>query len=125
VSTAFAFDHYIHIRADLFGPRGPLAGPPPVSDELRLVPTLEWIAAALPQQNPRLVAALPGAVELRVEGPAGRSMTAGSGPPVATITSDAPSLVRWITQRGDWDQVGVTATGDAEALAAARQFRVF
>ncbi len=33
---AYAFDHYTHIRADLFGPRGPLGGDPPPSDELRV-----------------------------------------------------------------------------------------
>ena len=51
VPAAYAFDHYTHIRADLFPPRGPLPGPPPPSDELRLVPALDWIEAALPQQN--------------------------------------------------------------------------
>src|SRR5215472_15018637 len=50
--SAFSFDHYTHIRADLFRPRGPLAGPPPPADELRLEPALDWIEAALPQQNP-------------------------------------------------------------------------
>ena len=51
IPAAYAFDHYTHIRADLFPPRGPLPGPPPPSDELRLVPALDWIEAALPQQN--------------------------------------------------------------------------
>src|ERR1700748_3046705 len=49
--VAFCFDHYTHIRGDLFAPRGPLTGPPPPSDDLRLNPTLDWIEAALPQQN--------------------------------------------------------------------------
>ena len=35
LANAFAFDHYIHIRADLFAPAGPLTGPVPPSDELR------------------------------------------------------------------------------------------
>ena len=51
--TAFCFDHFVHIRADLFGPRGPLTGQPPPSDELRLGPTLDWIEAALPEAEPR------------------------------------------------------------------------
>ena len=29
--SAYSFDHYTHIRADLFAPRGPLPGPPPPS----------------------------------------------------------------------------------------------
>ena len=49
---AYAFDHYTHIRADLFGPRGPLGGDPPPSDELRVGPSLDWIEAALRQQCP-------------------------------------------------------------------------
>src|SRR6201996_5571799 len=39
VPTAFAFEHYIRIRYDLFAPDGPLSGEPPASDELRLAPT--------------------------------------------------------------------------------------
>lgn len=39
--TAFCFDHYLHIRADMFAPRGPLTGEPPRSDELRLMPALD------------------------------------------------------------------------------------
>ncbi len=50
--AAYCFDHYTHIRADLFAPRGPLSGPPPPSDELRLLPTMDWIEAALLQQKP-------------------------------------------------------------------------
>ncbi len=58
--AAYCFDHYTHIRADLFAPRGPLSGPRPPSDELRLLPTLDWIEAALPQQNRPLVDGLSG-----------------------------------------------------------------
>src|SRR5580700_6933329 len=64
--AAYAFDHYTHIRADLFPPRGPLPGPPPPSDELRLVPALDWIEAALPQQNAGVLAALAGPVRISV-----------------------------------------------------------
>ena len=45
VPNAFAFEAYIHLRFDLFGPNGPLAGEPPATDELRLAPTLDWIEA--------------------------------------------------------------------------------
>ena len=123
--NAYAFDHYTHIRADLFTPRGPLAGTPPPSDELRLAPTLDWIAAALPQQNEALVASLSGAIELAVTGVAARVITVGHGDVVATVQSDAPSLVRWASQRGTWDELGVVASGDAGALATARQLKVF
>lgn len=123
--NAFAFDHFTHIRADLHAPRGPLTTPSPPSDELRLVPTLDWIDAALPQHSADAVATLPGRVEIRATGLAARAISAGAGEVVATIESDAPSLVRWITQRGSWEELGVEATGDEDALAVARTFKVY
>lgn len=130
---AYSFDHYTHIRADLFAPRGPLTGEPPPSDELRLGSALDWIEAALPQQN----AAAAGACTLEIEvtgtasggtaspGPGARSIGFGHGPATATIRSDGPALVRWITHRGTWADLGVEATGDTAALAAARTLKVF
>jgi uncharacterized protein (TIGR03083 family) len=120
---AFSFDHYTHIRADLFGPRGPLPGPPPPSDELRIGPTLDWIEAALPQQNAAAAAA--SRFELRILGTGARTIRFGSGPANATITSDAPSLVLWVTQRGNWAELGVRAVGDEAALPVASQLKVF
>lgn len=123
--NTFAFDHYTHIRADLFAPRGPLTLAPPPSDELRLRPTLDWIEAALPQQSASTVAQLPGAVAITTTGVAARTIVAGEGSPVATVESDAPSLVRWITQRGSWEELGVKTRGDEAALAVARSFKVY
>ena len=121
--TAFSFDHYTHIRADLFEPRGPLRGTPPPSDAERLAPVLDWIEAALPQQNPAAAAAC--RLRLEVTGAGARSISFGSGRPAATIRSDAPALVRWVTQRGGWAELGVQAIGDDEALTAARALKVF
>ena len=123
--AAYAFDHYTHIRADLFPPRGPLPGPPPPSDELRLVPALDWIEAALPQQNAPVLAALSGPVRISVTGPGARTIQVGRGEPVAEVSSDAPSLVRWITQRGDWEQLGVKPCGDQRELGLVAQLKVF
>ena len=123
--AAYAFDHYTHIRADLFPPRGPLPGPPPPSDELRLVPALDWIEAALPQQNAGVLAALAGSVRISVTGPGARTIQVGRGEPVAEVSSDAPSLVRWITQRGDWEQLGVKPCGDQRELGLVAQLKVF
>jgi uncharacterized protein (TIGR03083 family) len=120
---AYAFDHYTHIRTDLFAPRGPLAGEPPPSDELRIVPTLDWIEAALPQQNRS--AASECTLEIQVTGTGARSIKFGSGQLAAAICSDAPALVRWITQRGEWADLGVQASGDEQALAVARTLKVF
>jgi len=121
--NAYAFDHFTHIRADLFRPRGPFGGPPPSSDELRLQPALDWIEAALPQQNPG--AAEAGLFELQVTGPIARIISFGKGQAMATISSDADAFVRWITQRGEWEELGVQAAGDEPALSAARKLKVF
>jgi uncharacterized protein (TIGR03083 family) len=123
--NAYTFDHFTHIRADLYPPRGPLAGDPPATDELRMAPVLDWIAAALPQQNATTVAGLPGVLELHVTGPAPRTIAIGGGSTVATVTSDGGAFVRWITQRATWEQMEVASTGDASALTAARGLRVF
>jgi uncharacterized protein (TIGR03083 family) len=121
--SAFSFDHFTHIRADLFRPRGPLAGPPPPSDELRLGPALDWIEVALPQQN--TVAAEAGLFELQVTGPGARIISFGSGQAMATVSSDADSFVRWVTQRGSWEELGVHAAGDEPVLSLARKLKVF
>ena len=121
--TAWTFDHYTHIRADLFGSRGPLPGSPPPSDELRVVPTLEWIEAALPQQNADVVTA--AALEFQITGTGARTISFGRGVPKATITSDALSYVRRITQRGGWSEFEVQAVGDDDALSVASKLKVF
>src|ERR1035437_6111066 len=90
--NAFSFDHYTHIRADLFSPRGPLTRQPPPSDELRLTPALDWIEAALPQQNAGLFGSLTGTIEIAVCGPGARTIRLGSGEPMAHISSAAPPL---------------------------------
>jgi uncharacterized protein (TIGR03083 family) len=124
---AFCFDHYTHIRADLFAPRGPLSGPVPASDELRLHPTLDWIEAALPQQNRSLVDGLARPAEIVVTGTAARVIRVGppDGPVSARVSSDADACVRWITQRASWEDVGARAEGDDAILAGIRGLKVF
>jgi uncharacterized protein (TIGR03083 family) len=123
IPSAYSFDHFTHIRADLFRPRGPLAGPPPPADEFRLGSVLDWAEAALPQQNQE--AADTGLFELQVTGPAARIISFGSGQSMATVSSDAFSFIRWVTQRGSWEELGVQAAGDEPALSAARKLKVF
>ncbi len=123
--AAFCFDHYTHIRADLFVPRGSLTGQPPPSDEMRLTTALDWIEAAIPQQNPALAGTLPDRIDLIVTGPGSRTIAVGTGRPAATIESDGPSLVRWITQRARWEELDVKAEGDADALKIARSLKVY
>jgi uncharacterized protein (TIGR03083 family) len=124
IPTAYNFDHYVHIRADLFAPRGPLVGPPP-SDELRLAPALDWVQAALPQQNADVLSALGGAIEFAIQGIAARTITAGTGDVRARVSCGAPEFLRSITQRATWQEPGITFTGDAASLEAAQQLKVF
>jgi uncharacterized protein (TIGR03083 family) len=128
IANAFAFDHFVHIRSDLFAPRGALTGAPPPVDELRVVAALDWVAAALPQQNaPALEAleALEHAVEIELTGPGARIIRLGTGEPASHVRSDAAWFLRWVTQRASWDDAGVESAGDEGDLAVTRSLRVF
>jgi uncharacterized protein (TIGR03083 family) len=125
VPTALAFEAFVHMRYDLFRPGGPLTGEPPATDELRLMPTLDWIEASLPQQNSDLLKGMAGAVEIHLDGLCAREMRIGDGDVTAGITTDSQAFVRWVTQRGTWEQLGVHAEGNPHALEIVRQLRVF
>jgi uncharacterized protein (TIGR03083 family) len=125
VPTAYSFDHYVHIRMDLFGPRGPLTGQPPPSDELRLAPALEWVAAALPQQSAGALADMAGVVEFVITGPGARTIEAGSGEPIGQVSMAAPAFIKAITQRGDWAEADIKPTGDELTPAALARLKVF
>jgi uncharacterized protein (TIGR03083 family) len=123
--NAFAFDHFTHLRADLFAPRGPLRTEPPAVDPQRLEAAMDWIEAALPQQNAGLVDQLAGAVDLHVEDLAPGTIRVGTGEPVARVTSDGLAFVRWVTQRGNWEELDVTASGPDDVLTQVRRLHVF
>lgn len=123
--NAFSFDHYIHIRADLFWPRGPLTGKPPPADELRLSPAVDWIEAALPQQNAERLSILAGMVDVVLDGPGGGVIHLGKGGLGAEIRSSTASFVRWITQRATWEDEHVDVSGDNEMLDLVREMKVF
>jgi uncharacterized protein (TIGR03083 family) len=125
LALPYAFDHYTHIRADLFAPRGPLTDDEPASDELRLGAALDWVAAAVGQINETRLGELDGSVDLHVVGTAARTISVGRGPTVADVTSDGPTLIRWITQRGSWADLGVSSSGDDAALDVIRSLKVF
>jgi uncharacterized protein (TIGR03083 family) len=123
--NAYAFDHFTHIRADLFAPRGPLQTEPPAADGMRVQAALDWIDAALPQQNAGLIQQLRGTVDLEVDSPIVANIRVGTGEPVGSITSDGLGFVRWVTGRGSWEELGVRASGPDDVLALARRFHVF
>ena len=131
LADGYAFDHYIHIRADLLAPRGPVDAPPPPSDELRMGPTVAWILAALPQQCAAAIAALGGPVELVLTGPGGGhfvlhpggQVVSGDGArteTVASISCSTPELVWWSTGRATWADLEVYTAGDPVTLAVLR-----
>jgi hypothetical protein len=64
------------------------------------------------------------AVEIRLDGLCARTLRVGTGDVVANIESDSKAFVRWVTQRGTWEQLDVNAAGDATALEIVRQLRV-
>jgi uncharacterized protein (TIGR03083 family) len=126
VPTTFVFESFVHARYDLFAPDGPLQGDPPPVDELRLAPTLDWIEAALPQQNVRLLNGLHTGVEIQLDGLCARTLRVGGHSDVgARVRSDSQAFVRWVTQRGTWAGLGVRAEGDASSLDIVRRLRVF
>ncbi len=124
--TAFCFDHYAHTRLDLFPPRGPLAGEPPSAGALTFGPALDWVEAALPQQNGAVLAELTGPVAVIVTGPGARAIQIGPpGEPVARITSGAGPFLRWVSQRASLEEAGAEVSGPARELGLVRQLRVF
>jgi uncharacterized protein (TIGR03083 family) len=125
LALPYAFDHFTHVRADLFAPRGPLTTDRPPVDERRAGPALDWVEAALPQQNADEVESLAGTVELQVTGPGERTIAVGTGPTLGHVTGDALTTIRWITGRGTWDELDVVASGDDDALATVRACKVF
>ena len=128
IANAFAFEHFVHIRYDLLAPDGPLSGDAPPSDDLRLAPTLDWIEAALPQQNADLLARMGNAVEIDLEGShgvRGRTLRIGGADVAAHVTCDPEAFMQWVTQRKTWEALGVRAEGDRSTLETVREFRVF
>ncbi len=123
--NAYATDHYLHIRADLHAPRGPLTTPPPPADEFHLVPVLDWVEAAIPQQNPKLMDGLTGAVEVRLGGTGARTFAIGRTEPTTRLGCDANAFVWAMTQRATWDEAGVEASGDLDQIELLADIHVF
>ena len=128
IANAFSFDHYTHLRADIFGPVGPL-GTAPESDALRLGPAMDWMVAGFPQMCTEALASLPSPVTLDLTGPGGRTVTFPADAPersVATVTTPTTDFVLWGTKRRDWRELDVALDGDVEiATAFCDAIRVF
>ncbi len=126
VPCAFCFDHYTHIRTDLFGPRGPLADVPPPSDALRVVPVLRWIEAALPQQNGPILDSFDRPVLVRVTGPAPWTFHLGPpGDPALDVSCGPLEFVLAVTGRGTWRTAAPEGVDVVEAFGRLGQLHVF
>jgi hypothetical protein len=123
--NAYATDHYLHIRADLHAPRGPLSTPPPPCDEFHLVPVLDWFEAAIPQQNPKLMDGLSGAVEVQLDGPGARTFVIGRTEPTTRLGCDTSAFVLAMTQRVTWEEAEVEVRGDLDQIDLLRDIHVF
>jgi uncharacterized protein (TIGR03083 family) len=123
--NAYATDHYLHIRADLHAPRGPLTTPTPPSDEFHLEPVLDWFEAAIPQQNPRLMDELTGAVEVRLHGVVARSFSIGRTEPTTRLACDANAFTWALTQRMTWEDAGIEVSGDLGQVELLTAIHVF
>ena len=114
IANAYSFDHFTHLRADIFGPIGPV-GSAPEWDELRLGPAMDWMIAGIPQMCRDALAVIDGPVILDLTGPGGRVTIFPSGTDTADgarVTSSTEDFVRWGTQRCDWRDLDVQLDGD-------------
>ena len=123
--NAYAMDHFIHIRADMHVPRGPLTTPAPPSDEFHLAPVIDWFEAAIAQQNPTVMARLPGSVEVQLRGPGARTFVLGPGEPSIHLACEAAAFVLVMTQRATWETAEVEFDGDVEQADLLRAIHVF
>jgi hypothetical protein len=77
------------------------------------------------EQNSELLGGIDKAVEVRLSGVDGRTLQIGDGDVAGQIDCDAAAFVRWVTQRGSWESLGVNAQGDPATLEVVRQLNVF
>jgi uncharacterized protein (TIGR03083 family) len=125
VPAAYSFDHYVHLRMDLFPPRGPLAGDPPSSSAERLDSALDWIEVALAQQNAAVIPELPGVVRFEISGTGGRTFELGAGDQAGRVAMDAEPFIRAVTQRADWSAARIDATDPRLSPALLARLKVF
>jgi len=118
LADSLVFDHYCHLRHDIYAPHGPINAPTvtPLDDIVRS--SLDWLLAGLPQMSPKsLAASVTAPVRLHLTGVAGGqwiiapsgvnpSVTpdVGSMEPAAVITSDTDDFLRWGTKRASAEE---------------------
>jgi uncharacterized protein (TIGR03083 family) len=117
ISDMFTFDLVTHLRYDILGPRGPIPLQVADFDDVRLTPTVTWLASGLAQMQPGLAAHVTAPIALQLTGPGGRRLVLRSdsgaltveesndADAVATIISTTQDFVAWSTTRVPWSAV--------------------
>ncbi|MFG1667824.1 maleylpyruvate isomerase N-terminal domain-containing protein [Streptomyces sp. Y7] len=132
LSDAMAFDHLVHLSADVLMPRGPVGGPVMILDETRVAPALEWMLSGLPKMSGgalfpvltepvRFVLDGPGALEFvlaRAEtGTAQVAVDRDGGSARHTVRSSTTDFLLWGTTREPWEK-STRIDGDVPYVAA-------
>jgi uncharacterized protein (TIGR03083 family) len=130
IPDMFSFDFYTHLRWDVLGPRGPLAGHDvPAPDEVRLKPAVGWLLAGIPKMQARIRDSLANPVTLVLTGPGGGAWQLDPGTELIAVTPADPdshaatraestthAFTAWASTRMPWrDHVRVT--GDERTAA--------
>jgi uncharacterized protein (TIGR03083 family) len=125
ISDMFTFDLVTHLRYDILGPRGPIPLQVSDFDEVRLTPTVTWLASGLAQMQPDLGAHVAAPIALQLTGPGGRRLLLQSDggaltveesddAAVATVISTTRDFIAWSTKRVPWRAV-TRVEGDEDA----------
>ncbi|MFJ8111690.1 maleylpyruvate isomerase N-terminal domain-containing protein [Streptomyces sp. NPDC096132] len=119
LSDAMAFDHLVHLSADVLMPRGPVGGAGVPLDEERVAPALEWMLSGLPKmcggalfpvltEPVRIVLDGPGALEFvlaRAEtGTQQVAVRRDGGSARYTVRSSTTDFLLWGTTREPWQK---------------------
>jgi uncharacterized protein (TIGR03083 family) len=125
LTSAFVFDHTLHVTHDIAGAIG---RPAPQPDANMVTVGTEWMMLGLPAMSGDRLSWLTGPVELDLVGPGGSVWTVGpggkngrvrvtegaAGQAAATISGDAATFGVWGTGRAPWRESGVNIKGDDE-----------
>lgn len=119
ITDMFTFDMTTHLRYDILPPRGPIPIQVTNFDEVRLAPSVSWLASGLEQMQPDLAAHVTAPIALQLTGPGGRQLLlhadkgaltvteagdAGARA-AATIVSSTEDFVSWSTKRAPWSAI--------------------
>ncbi|WHU47631.1 maleylpyruvate isomerase N-terminal domain-containing protein [Gordonia sp. L191] len=128
LADALAFDHLVHLTADLLAPFGPVSTDLAIAVGAAIDPAIDWMMAGLPAMcGDVLTAALDAPVGLHLTGVTDRSfrieriedgvvVTETPDLPDHVANSDALDFTRWATRRTAW-RSAVDITGDRARVA--------